>query len=217
METKHLECPLSVKMVGEDGSFIGYASVFDVADSQRDVVMRGAFARTLSQREGGQSVKLLWQHKMDEPIGVFTEIREDKRGLYVEGKLLLDVQRGREAYTLLKSGAIDGLSIGYTAVEYDFDNETGIRILSDVDLWEISLVTFPANAEAGVTAVKSELPETIREFERLLRDVGFSRAVAKSIAAEGFKYAEKQRDAEEGDEEWIKLDKALDKLINTLS
>jgi len=217
METKHLDCPLSVKMVDEDGSFAGYASIFDVTDSQKDIVLRGAFKRTLAEREGGQSVKLLWQHRMDEPIGVLTEIREDAKGLYVEGKLLLDVQRGWEAYTLLKSGAIDGLSIGYSAVDFDFDGETGIRMLSDVELWEVSLVTFPANSHAGVTAVKAEPPETIREFEHFLRDVGFSRAAAKSIAAGGFNYAEKQRDADEGQEDWIKLDRALDKVINTLS
>lgn len=137
----------------EDGVFAGYASVFGVVDSQNDVIMKGAFTHTLKKRRG--EVKLLWQHQVDEPIGVFTLIREDSHGLYVEGRLLLDLQRGIEAYSLLKNTAINGLSIGYTVVSAGYNSDNNIRLITEVELWEVSLVTFPANEAATVTSVKS--------------------------------------------------------------
>ena len=210
VEKKHLDYQLSIEGVNENGIFKGYASVFDVMDNHMDVVVKGAFVNALAKNK---DIKLLWQHKVDEPIGVFTDIREDEKGLYVEGQLLLDVQRANEAYALLKSGAIDGLSIGYTVKDYEIDDETGIRILKEVDLWEISLVTFPANSHASVVTVKSA-PETVREFETFLRDAGFSRKSAKLIALNGFD-SQKQRDA--GDDEFLKLETALDRVVNILS
>jgi HK97 family phage prohead protease len=102
----------------------------------------------------------LWQHKQDEPIGVFEQMFEDEMGLYVQGRLLLDVARAREAYALLKQGAISGLSIGYSPTQYKIDANNGTRILSEIELWEISLVTFPANAAAGVTVVKQAFEDT---------------------------------------------------------
>lgn len=152
--TKHLHCPLSIKNISEQGVFSGYASIFNVVDSHYDAVMPGAFSHTLQQQKEGGSIKLLWQHRADEPIGVFRKVREDARGLYVEAQLSLEVQRAREAYSLLKSGAIEGMSIGYNALDYTIDETTGIRQLIQVDLWEISLVTFPANQDAQVTMVK---------------------------------------------------------------
>jgi HK97 family phage prohead protease len=151
-ERKKLDFNLSLKSIDTLGSFAGYASVFNVVDNQRDRIQRGAFYRTLKGRVG--AIKLLWQHQQDEPIGVFTQIFEDANGLYVEGRLLLDVQRALEAYTLLKAGALSGLSIGYSPTRYSTDSKTGIRTLSEVELWEISLVTFPANSAANVTVVK---------------------------------------------------------------
>lgn len=151
-ERKHMNVNLSLKSLDDAGRFAGYASVFDVVDSQRDIIVRGAFAQTLKGRIGG--IKLLWQHQQDEPIGVFDNLFEDMHGLYVEGRLLLDIQRAREAYALLKTGAISGLSIGYSPVRYHIDADTGVRVLSQVDLWEVSLVTFAANEAAGVTVVK---------------------------------------------------------------
>lgn len=148
---KQLHCSLSVKDISEQGSFSGYASVFNMVDSHNDVVIPGAFAQSLKQQT---AVKLLWQHHADEPIGLFKTIREDARGLYVEAQLSMEVQRAREAYSLLKSGAIEGLSIGYNAVDYRIDSKTGIRNLTQLDLWEISLVTFPANQAAQVMMVK---------------------------------------------------------------
>jgi len=210
IEKKHLDYQLSIEGLNENGKFKGYASVFDVMDNHMDVVVKGAFINTLKTKK---DIKLLWQHKADEPIGIFTEIREDEKGLYVEGQLLLDVQRANEAYALLKSGAIDGLSIGYSVKDYEIDDETGIRILKEVDLWEISLVTFPANEAAGVVAVKSA-PQTVREFENFLREAGFSRKSAKVIALNGFE-SQKQRDA--GDDEFLKLETALDRVVNILA
>lgn len=210
IETKHLEFPLALKSLGDDGTFCGYASVFDVIDSHKDVIVQGAFKRTI--QENGNDIKLLWQHRPDEPIGIITMIREDSKGLYVEGKLLLEVQRAEEAYALLRNGAVEGLSIGYTVKEFDIDGETGVRILSDIDLWEVSLVTFPANEQAQVASVKSKTPDTIREFEHFLRDAGFSRKQAKSIANRGFD-RDNQWDA---GNELNELIGALDKVTKTI-
>ena len=153
MSKKNSDFNFSVKSMQEDGVFAGYASVFGIVDSQNDVVMKGAFARSIRKRVG--EVKLLWQHQVEEPIGVFTLIREDSHGLYVEGRLLLDLQRGKEAYSLLKNGAINGLSIGYSVVAADYNGENNIRLITDLNLWEISLVTFPANEAAVVLRVKN--------------------------------------------------------------
>lgn len=155
-ERKHMDCALQLKTLDAHGRFAGYASVFNIIDNQRDMMLCGAFSRTLRQRP--KSIKLLWQHQQDEPIGVFDVIFEDEQGLYVEGTLLLEVQRAREAYALLKAGAVSGLSIGYSPVRYRIDADSGVRHLAEVDLWEISLVTFPANPAANITVVKQADP-----------------------------------------------------------
>lgn len=142
----------TVKSLADVGRFAGYASVFGVVDGDRDIVQRGAFEGALHARKG--NIKLLWQHQPDQPIGLIERIFEDARGLYVEGQLALNIARGREAYHLLKSGSVTGLSIGYIPVRFRRDPVTGIRTLEAVDLLEISLVTFPANAAAQVTVVK---------------------------------------------------------------
>ncbi len=148
---------LELKSIDSEGRFAGYASVFNLVDSQRDIIRPGAFRQTL--RERGRQIKLLWQHLFSEPVGKIEHIREDAHGLYVEGLLLLDVARAREAHALLKAGAISGLSIGYTPVEFTIDPDTGVRRITRVDLWEISLVTFPANASAQITRVKQRTPD----------------------------------------------------------
>ncbi len=208
VEQKHLHFPLTVKSIDSNGYFAGYASVFDVIDNQNDVILKGAFSKTLKDKD----IKLLWQHRNDEPIGVFTEIYEDEKGLYVEGKLLLEVQRAREAYSLLKSGAINGMSIGYTVKDSVIDNKNALRILKEIDLWEISLVTFPSNPEAVVKIVKNT-PSTVREFEDFLRDAGFSRKQAKQISIHGFSM---QRDAEET-AEFETLSNEIARAINILT
>lgn len=151
-EVKSLSLNLEIKRISETGVFAGYASVFNVIDSQRDKVLPGAFSDSL--RASASSVKLLWQHRLDAPIGTITALFEDARGLYIEGQLLLEVAQAKEAYTLLKAGVVTGLSIGYSPRRFSRDPDTGVRLLQAIDLIEVSLVTLPANDKAQVTVVK---------------------------------------------------------------
>lgn len=164
-----LDVPFKIKAVSEDGLFSGYGSVFGVIDSYKEIVAPGAFSESLSQR----TPALLWQHRSGEPIGVYSALREDQTGLYVEGKLALKTARGAEAYELLKMGAISGLSIGFVTRDDSYDRVTGIRTLKKVDLWEVSLVTFPANDAARVSGVKSiDTIASLSDAESYLRDAG---------------------------------------------
>jgi uncharacterized protein len=137
---------------GERGVFAGYASLFGVPDAAGDVVMAGAFAASLARR-GVAGVRMLFHHDATRPIGTWLELREDARGLYVRGRLTPDVQQAEELASLLQNGAIDGLSIGFRAVLATRDRATRQRRLIRVDLWEISLVTFPMLEGARVTAL----------------------------------------------------------------
>lgn len=136
-----------------DGTVEGYASLFGEIDAARDMVLRGAFADTLRQR-GVQRVPMLFQHDPSEPVGIWLELREDHRGLYARGRLIPEVARARELLSLLRAGAIDGLSIGFRTVKGNIDPRSRVRRLVAVDLWEISIVTFPLLAGARVRAVK---------------------------------------------------------------
>jgi HK97 family phage prohead protease len=136
-----------------DGTVEGYASRFGEIDQARDMVMPGAFKVTLAQR-GVRQVPMLFQHDPAEPVGVWLELREDAHGLYARGRLIPEVARGRELLSLIRQGAIDGLSIGFRTVRGRIDPKTRIRRLYAVDLWEISIVTFPLLAGARVHAVK---------------------------------------------------------------
>lgn len=191
---------LQVKAVREDGFFSGYGSVFGVVDSYNEIVAPGAFIDTIAERTAkGRKLPVLWQHRSDMPIGAYTVLREDSTGLYVEGHLLVkDVALAREAHALLSAGVVTGLSIGYWTRSSAFDEKTAIRTLTQLDLEEVSLVTFPANDDARVEAVKFKLAHgglpTIPEFERVLRDAGFSRTQAATVAAYGLKHL--LRDAE---------------------
>lgn len=151
-ETKFARAELTA--VEADGTFSGYASLFGKADLGRDMVLPGAFRASLTRRGAG-GVKMLFQHDPSEPIGVWLDIREDGRGLLVKGRLTTEVERAREVLSLMRAGALDGLSIGYRTVRGRTDAKTGIRSLIEVDLWEISVVTFPMLPEARVEAVKS--------------------------------------------------------------
>ena len=144
----------------EDGTRIaGYASLFGAPDQGNDVVAPGAYAASLEALKArGGSVKMLWQHDPAQPIGIWDEVREDARGLYVSGRLLVSVAKGREAKTLVEAGAIDGLSIGYRT-KRAFKNEKGQRVLTELELWEVSLVTFPMLPSARVAA-KGDEPGT---------------------------------------------------------
>jgi hypothetical protein len=144
--------------LASDGTVEGYASLFGEVDQARDMVMPGAFTRTLAQR-GLRKIPMLFQHDPAEPVGVWLDLHEDFRGLWARGRLIPDVARGRELLALVQQGAIDGLSIGYRTVRGQIDSKTRIRKLYQVDLWEISIVTFPLLAGARVRAVKQAFPE----------------------------------------------------------
>lgn len=200
---ERLIVPFEMKAIGDGDArtFEGYGSVFGVLDSYADIVAPGAFKRSLKEaKSAGRMPALLWQHDPSSPIGVYEAMHEDATGLYVKGRLS-DTQLGREAYTLLKDGALSGLSIGFTTRKSKVDNESGVRTLTDVQLWETSLVTFPANDAARITGVKAAdgaLP-TEREFERWLRrEAGFTEAEAKTIIAKGFRQV--QREAAQSNE-----------------
>lgn len=195
-----------VRAIDDDrGTFEGYGSVFDVIDSYREVVAPGAFKNTLEKWKGkGRLPPILYQHRAAEPLGAFTEMREDERGLFVKGQLLVDdIQRAREVRALLRAKAIAGMSIGFNVAEggEEYDSRAGIYTLKDVELWEVSIVTFPANEAANVESVKAqrdaaavidriraatrrgELP-TVRDFEDAMREVfAFSKADATAIAS----------------------------------
>jgi len=180
MEQKHLDFSLEIKELQENGSFKGYGSVFDVRDGWDDIVLKGAFTKSLESK----TPVMLWQHNDAEPIGVYDLVKEDNLGLYMEGHLLVDgVVRAKEAYVLLKNKAINGLSIGYIPVKWEWEShdDVRVRLLKEIDLWEVSLVTFPANPKAVISGVKSM--ETIRDVEDCLRDAGLGRSQAKAVIA----------------------------------
>jgi uncharacterized protein len=195
---------LSLEWKADDSGLIeGYGSVFDVVDQGGDIVAAGAFKRSLAS---GRKVKMLFQHRADDVIGVWDEVAEDGQGLRLKGRLLTAVAKAREAYELVKAGALDGLSIGYRTVK-SLDRN-GRRVILDADLWEVSLVTFPMNEAARIDAVKAaELTE--RDLERLLtQDAGLSRSVARKLMAGGFDAVKAMQDAGDGIEELAALLKA---------
>lgn len=147
---------LDFKSVADDGRFEGYASLFNRPDLGNDVVLPGAFRDTLARR-GPAGIRMLFQHDPAEPIGSWVIIREDHRGLFVQGRLTTGVARAREVLALMRSGAIDGLSIGFKTVRARRDRAGGVRKLAQIDLWEISIVTFPMLPEARIFAVAPEL------------------------------------------------------------
>jgi Escherichia/Staphylococcus phage prohead protease len=150
--------------IDADGTVEGYASLFGELDQARDMMMRGAFSETLSAR-GIRRVPMLFQHNPSEPVGIWLELREDHRGLFARGRLIPEVARGRELLSLLRAGAIDGLSIGFRTSKARIDPRTRIRRIYAVDLWEISIVTFPMLAGARVRAVKRSQARTRAEQE----------------------------------------------------
>lgn len=163
-------------IAGVDGAHLeGYASLFDAPDQGGDVVKPGAFDRSLDEiTSGRRALKMLWQHDPAQPIGVWDEVRIDDRGLYVKGRLLDGIAKAREAQALVSAGAIDGLSIGYRTVKATKargDAQAGQRYLTDLDLWEVSLVTFPMLSSARVASKAADADdETLCELARFLED-----------------------------------------------
>ena len=172
---------LELRGLNRDGSFSGYASVFGEVDLGRDRVERGAFARSLATR-GAAGIRMLFQHDPSEPIGAWKTIREDDRGLYVEGQLAEGVARAREVHQLLKNAALDGLSIGFRTVRARTDAKSGVRRILEADLWEISVVTFPMLPSARVQNVKNARWFRDRETE-LVRHI---RRAARHLMTETF-------------------------------
>ncbi|MGB3867256.1 MAG: HK97 family phage prohead protease [Xanthobacteraceae bacterium] len=157
----HAPLPSTSRMaLSQDGVIEGYASLFGEIDQARDMVMPGAFAQTLRQR-GLRKIPMLFQHDASEPVGIWLELREDIRGLWARGRLIPDVARGRELLALVRADAIDGLSIGYRTVRGRVDPRSRIRKLYQVDLWEISIVTFPLLAGARIAGVKTARARTL--------------------------------------------------------
>lgn len=145
-----------ITSLDDQGYFSGHASVFHHVDDQNDVVLPGAFQASIEKWERQNAYpKMLWQHDPREPIGLWMFMEEDRKGLYVEGQLLLDIQKAREAYALMRAGAVDGLSIGYKVIQSQRDAKSCIRYLKQVELLEISVVTFAANRQAKITKVKT--------------------------------------------------------------
>lgn len=205
MEQKAIN--IELKFNKENNSIEGIASKYGNKDHVGDVVVYGAFSRSLKERKP----KMLWQHRTDMPIGVWDELKETDEGLYVKGRFS-DTQAGREARELAKDGAIDSMSIGYATVKSEYDEVNSLRKLVDVDLYEISLVTFPANDKATITSVKADSIKDIRDFEDHLREVGFSNYKAKLIAVNGFKGTSN----DSRDDSICELKKSINHTINIL-
>lgn len=190
MQTKYITTPFKVKSIDDSGIFEGYGSVFNFIDHSKDVVVPGAFSASLADwKTKNRMPPILWQHDSRKPIGVYEEIKEDGTGLFVRGKLLVgEVVQATEAHALMKAGALSGLSIGYRIIVDEYDRESGINTLKQLELWEVSPVTFPDNDRARITEIKSI--ETKREFEKFLRESGFSKSEAIRIASKGFERRE---------------------------
>lgn len=188
-----LDFGLEVKALTDEGTFEGYASIFGNVDKGGDKVLPGAFVESLAEaRRTGRKVKMLREHDPREPIGIWEDMAEDAKGLWGKGRLILDVPKARETHALLKAGAVDGLSIGYRTKDYEPDGN--VRLLKKVDLWEVSIVTFPMNDRSKVTAVKADGAEDIieklragdrlteREFETLVKGLGLTNSQAERAA-----------------------------------
>ena len=164
----------------------GYASLFGCSDQGGDIVKAGAYQKSLADLNAkGRSVKMLWQHDPAQPIGIWDEVREDAKGLYVKGRLLKNVEKGREAVALIAAGAIDGLSIGYRTVRAeklrDPKDGKAARLLSELELWEVSLVTFPMLPDARlVTEEKGDDPFGT---DAMLRDLADALTGARKLLA----------------------------------
>ena len=195
MKTKDFS--MQVKDLSDDGTFTGYGSVNGNVDSYGERVMSGAFAGSLAKhKREGTSVLMLWQHNPSEPIGIWEDLAEDAKGLWGKGRLIMEVQKAREVHALMKANAIGGLSIGYREVKATPDGN--VRNLEELDLREISPVSFPANRRARIETVKSERMEEFarrlrdgdpmrsQEFEDILREAGVPKSMATQIASVGY-------------------------------
>ena len=195
LETK--DFTFDIKGIDDEGKFSGYASTFGNEDLVGDIVQKGAFTKTLLK--GAEAVQMFYQHDSAEIIGEFTKLHEDEKGLFFEGQLFVKkIQRAKEVHFLMQKNKLKAVSIGYRIESKSFDAD-GRRLLKQVDLMEISVVTYPANPEATIDRVKSISEMSEREFEKSLRDVvGLSQKQAKALMSGGF--AAMNRDDSQQDE-----------------
>lgn len=173
MKMKHKSFPLRVEVKDDARTVEGWASTFGNKDSYNDVIVPGAFADSIQSR----MPKMLWQHDTAQPCGVWTAATETPQGLYVKGDLL-DTTLGNDVYKMLRAGAITDMSIGYSTIDASYDYDTGVRTLKKVDLWEVSLVTFPANDKANITMVKAAMDDIDAAMEMLDQCSGMCDAYA---------------------------------------
>lgn len=216
----HKDFALEIKSVNSAGEIEGYGATFrSVPDSYGDIILPGAFTTTLEQHTAARTLPaMLWGHRMSElPIGDWTEMYEDSKGLFVKGQIDTDDEVGKRVHRAAQKGRVRGLSIGYETVAYKYDeNRPNVRQLEEVNLWEVSPVNFPADSAAGITAVKNirgaGLPSG-PEFEKFLREVGgFSKSEATAIGSKGFMHllrSESGRTTEEAPSEIDALHRLL--------
>lgn len=206
MDFDRLSVPFEIKALSDEGEIEGYGAVFGNIDDGDDIILPGAFDATLIKaRESGRMPSFLHYHRPDQICGTWQDMRSDSHGLLCKGRFLLETQCGRDRYAEAKAGALTGLSIGYRVdgpdgAEFRDDEAAGrmVRVLKRLKLREVSCVSFPMNDMARITAVKAaDAVATVREFERLMRSIGFSIAQAKAIAAGGFKALSRSRDENE--------------------
>lgn len=185
---------MEIKSLNDTGEFEGLGSTFGgKPDSYGDIIAPGAYSKSLAEHSAkGTMPKMFWQHDPSQPIGKWLEAFEDDRGLMMRGKLNMGVQRGKEAYALLKEGDIDGLSIGYRIKDYEKNESDGTWLLKELDLMEVSVVSIGANENATISSIKAakashDLTERLkagdqlegREFETFLKGLGFSNSQAE--------------------------------------
>lgn len=212
LDQKHVG--FDVKELNAEGRIEGIAATWSL-DRGGDVIDPKAFDKTVSQiKSSGRMPKMLWQHDPNQVIGKWDKIEVQEKGVLMEGQLILDLPRAKEAHILLSHKAIDGLSIGYRTK--DSEMSKGVRHIKELELWETSVVTFPMNPEAGVTGVKTL--HSIRDVERILRDAGVPQAFAKLVASHGYDEAKAmlEGDQREADEKTAEAFAALQKQLKQL-
>ena len=168
---------------GDERTFEGYGSTFGNKDRHSDVIVKGAFKDSL---KSSAMPAMLLHHDMRRPIGVWETMSEDTKGLHVRGRLTEGVRDSDEAYALIKDGALHSMSVGFIPLLEEYDSKTDTNYIKEIDLWEVSLVTIPANSAATVGVVKDAVGNyDVREMERILRDAGLSRRDAKALLSGG--------------------------------
>lgn len=188
VERKHLDFKTEIKALS-NMQFEAYAATFGNKDHHDDVIEKGAFLDTLTKR----MPKLLYQHNTSQIVGVIKSAVEDSNGLLISG-MFIDTPLGNQVYQEVKAGAIDQMSIGFSPIDVEYDGD--VRKIKKIALYEASFVTFPANEMARVVSVKADDIATIRDFEKALRELGFSKEKAVAIASNGFKSKDTERDVE---------------------